>query len=117
MAWHWSHTADAYDNARENLERLPRVVLLTIVREWAYRERERANRLRFPGGQQIGPSGRVRGFRLPNGLRGLPNETLVGLIWQYAEDNRTCDNGGYNAWMCPYGCHTVPFDSPSEDRS
>jgi hypothetical protein len=45
--------------------------------------------------------------------RKLLKGDLVDMIWAFAEQQRTCDNGGFNAWMCPYGCHTVPFsDGP-----
>jgi len=27
-------------------------------------------------------------------------------------DQQHCDNGGWNCWLCPSGCHTVPFDFP-----
>ena len=39
----------------------------------------------------------------------LPKDVLVGEVWDYAENARRCDNGGWNAYMCPAGCHTVPF--------
>ena len=28
---------------------------------------------------------------------------------------KTCDNGGWNAWMCPYGCHPHCVDFGPED--
>lgn len=107
MAWEWSHTDEAYSNAREQVEALPRAELLTILREWAYHDREQAGRLR---GRAIGPSGRVRGFRLPAGMRRLTADVLVDLIWSRMEEQRTCTNGGWAAYCCPDGCHTVPFD-------
>jgi hypothetical protein len=109
MAWEWSHTPEAYADAYAQVQRLPRAELLTILREWAYHDREKTGRLR---GEAIGPSGRVRGFRLPNGIRRLPADMLADLVWQRAEDHRTCDNGGWNAYVCPDGCHTVPFEAP-----
>jgi hypothetical protein len=112
MSWEWSHTADAYDNARAHVEQLPRLELLTILREWAYQDREQAGKLR---GAAIGPTGRVRGFRLPAGLRKLTRDTLAELVWARAEAQRTCSNGGHEAYLCPDGCHTVPFDPPASE--
>jgi hypothetical protein len=46
MAWEWSHTSEAYDNARENIARLSRLALLEIVREWAHYDRNAAGTIR-----------------------------------------------------------------------
>lgn len=109
MAWEWSHTDDAYADARAQVQQLPRETLLTVLREWTYHDREAAGRLRGPA---IGPSGRVRGFRLPPGVRRLRRETLADLVWERAEAHRTCSNGGWEAYICPDGCHRVPFEAP-----
>lgn len=118
MAWTWSHTDEAYANARRQLDALTRAELLTIAREWAYHDRETAGRLRFPGGSQCwtDSSGKrhVRGFRLPNGWRRLSFQELADRIWDRMEEYRTCTNGGWDAYCCPDGCHTVPFDPPPD---
>jgi hypothetical protein len=41
----------------------------------------------------------------------MEKDLLVDAIWEDMEEWRTCDNGGFNAWACPSGCHTVSFDS------
>lgn len=113
MAWEWSHTNEAYANACEQVHALPRAELLTILREWAYADRETSGRLRFPQGKQVWTDRRgktrVRGFRLPAGLRKLATDILADLVWERAEEYRTCTNGGGQAYVCPDGCHTVPF--------
>lgn len=98
MSWEWSHTPEAYADAYAQVQRLPRNTLLTILREWTYHDRELADRR---------PS-----FRLPAGLRKLPKDTLADLVWTRAEEHRTCTAGGWEAHVCPDGCHTVPFDPP-----
>lgn len=114
MAWEWSHTNEAYANAYDHVQRLPRKTLLVVLREWSYHDREIKGTLRGP---VISPkTGRALGFRLPAGIRRLCQDTLADLVWERAENHRTCDNGGWNAWICPDGCHTVPFDPP-DDRS
>lgn len=113
MVWEWSHTDEAYEYAREQVSKLSKGTLLTILREWAYQDRETAGRLRFPHGRQVWTDARgktrVRGFRLPPGLRRLDRSTLADLVWSRAEEHRTCSNGGWAAYVCPDGCHTVPF--------
>ncbi len=109
MAWEWSHTAEAYDNARSNVADLPKRQLLEILREWAYQDRETAGTLRTRNGSK-----RVAGFRLPNGIRRLTRDVLADLVWTRAEEHRTCTNGGHAAYVCPDGCHTVSFDRDSE---
>jgi len=44
--------------------------------------------------------------------RALSTDAMESDIWDRASGEpygRTCDNGGYNAWLCPSGCHKVPF--------
>jgi hypothetical protein len=108
MAWEWSHTDDAYANAYDQVHRLPKSELLTILREWAYKDRDDAGRLRGPAISKR--SGRALGFRLPTGVRRLYRDTLADLVWERMSEYRTCSNGGWDAYCCPDGCHTVPFD-------
>ena len=103
MAWEWSHTAEAYSNAYDQVHALPKRELLTILREWAYDDREKRG---------VRPS-----FRLPAGLRRLTQDTLADLVWSRAEEHRTCTNGGHSAYVCPDGCHTVPFDPVDDSAS
>lgn len=119
MAWSWSHTIDAYEDAREQVQRLSKAELLTILREWAYYDREQANTLRFHGSQvwtDTRGKTRVRGFRLPNGVRRLTQDTLADLVWDRMSAHATCTNGGWDAYCCPDGCHTVPF-APVDDQT
>lgn len=46
----------------------------------------------------------------------LSKDAIVDDIWERASNLATCDNGGFNAWMCPFGCdcHTVSFSTFSE---
>lgn len=107
MSWEWSHTPDAYADARDQVFALPRQTLLTILREWAYHDRETSRDGRY----------RKPSFRLPAGIRQLSTEALADLVWDRAEAHRTCTNGGWEAYVCPDGCHTVPFEpiDPAEE--
>jgi hypothetical protein len=35
-------------------------------------------------------------------------------VWEKVKALAVCDNGGFEAWVCPYGCHTLPFDLMEE---
>jgi hypothetical protein len=39
----------------------------------------------------------------------LGKEWACDCIWERAEKLRTCDNGGYDPWMCPNSCHSVEW--------
>ena len=99
MAWSWSHTAEAYATARENLEELPRDTLEEICDEWALHDADEGH----PADEEVD---------IPN----LPDDVLVDYIWERAEEQALCDNGGWAAWVCPYGCHTVPFSRGNPDE-
>ena len=101
MAWEWSHAPEAYQAAADNVHRLSKKTLLTILREWAYDDREKADKTPH--------------FRLPFNGRKLPQDLLADKVVERMEELRTCDNGGHAAWCCPDGCHTVPFDPPKEN--
>lgn len=100
MAWEWSHTAEAYADAQANLEALPRVDLEIIFAEWIANDPsgdETFNQDAYASAHQEAKS--------------LPASHLADEIWRLASNQATCDNGGFNAWLCPYGCgcHQVPF--------
>lgn len=99
MAWEWSHTNEAYDNARKNLAELPTETLAEIAAEIDERD-----------GLDVGLLGTLKDHALERlGREG--REGVVEEIWDFAENQSTCDNGGHNAWVCPHGCHTVPFSA------
>ena len=95
MAWSWSHTAEAYQHAYGEVQKLTKSQLLIILREWTYQDREQR--------------GRNPSFRLLAGQRRLNQDTLADLVWERMSEQAICDNGGHHAWCCPDGCHTVSF--------
>lgn len=127
MAWSWSHTQEAYDNARVNAFNLSIEELATIYAEWKAYDKSVAEHdpvaahhsIRVgPGVPKVDPYSIEAdtdfdrdyfGSVLRSALK-LPPDVVFGEVWERANDQRTCDNGGFNAWLCPYGCHTVPFD-------
>lgn len=97
MAWEWSHTPEAYAYAQDRVSRLTKRVLLEILGEWQYHDQNHADDDTVPS------------FDLPTHVRKLHRDTLVDLVWSRAEEHRTCTNGGWECYVCPDGCHTVPF--------
>jgi hypothetical protein len=113
MTWEWSHAPEAYADARENLEDLDPVELQVIYAEWA------ANRTaEGPCREDDDPPGggtsvngedfdEVRYAQALDEARGLTPDVLADAIWRHAEGLRNCTDGGWQAWVCPYGCHLV----------
>jgi hypothetical protein len=114
MAWSWSHTQQAYADARENLSELDREKLEIIFAEW--RAAEGKHGVVDP--VSAGFSERKYDRALKH-AKTLAHDTLVEFIWEKASDFATCDNGGFEAWMCPHGCgpHCVSFRPPEEDEA
>ena len=101
MAWEWSHTQEAYDNFANNVRKLDRDTLQVLYAEWhAFDENETAD---FN-------SEKYKEAR--NTASRLPTDILARFVIEKATEQALCDNGGFNAWACPYGCpsHLVSFD-------
>ena len=115
MAWSWSHTNEAYEYAENKLRRLKKGELCIIFSEWKwhfYEERIKAvERKAFDEGRDVDLPLKwepVYKHWLKRSSH-MPKDTIADQIWEWASEAATCDNGGWNAWMCPDGCHTVPF--------
>lgn len=121
MAWTWSHTAEAYGHARANLEALPAETLEAIAAEWS--ETYRCP----PGDGSEDPCGfadrsateadrhaRETGHRPLSPSHAPPVSADPETLWDLMAAQATSDNGGWDAWACPTGCHTVPFSPPEE---
>jgi len=110
MAWSWSHTQEAYESAESNLRALPKETLNVIFAEWRaaqgkggiIHDHDEFNQRKYE--------------RALNYAKTLPDDVLTDFIWEQASEHATCDNGGFNAWMCPSGCgcHCVSFSPPDE---
>jgi hypothetical protein len=102
MAWAWSHTAEGYDAARKNLGKSTREFL-----EVAFAEIRATGKRWKPASSDGLPFFRSVYARELVRAKKLPSDILADAIWEFAEQYRTCDNGGGGLHMCPYGCHTV----------
>lgn len=101
MAWSWSHTAEAYRDAEINLYGLPHDDLAIIAAEWQSWD-----------GDTFNPQLNLDAYDgALSDAKQCSADSLAQNIWDKASELQTCDNGGFNAYVCPFGCHTVPFDT------
>lgn len=93
MAWSWSHSSEAYDNAQFNLAELDRDTRNRIATEWIAVNGD---------GMMLDVYDAV----LPV-IEEWGDERLNDFIWERMSDEaggRICENGGHQAWCCPFGC-------------
>ena len=116
MTWEWSHTQEAYDYAREQLDKLPRETLLEIVEEWNDKLKGLERPARDENGSRIQPlddaTAEQDGFYL------YSNESLATWIWECCsnwEIGRNCSNGGHELYLDPNGYHTVDLENMPKD--
>jgi hypothetical protein len=105
MAWGWSHTPEAYANAQANLEAKPKAELEVIYAEWLAHE---------PAGyDDFNQDAYAAAYQ---DARSIPASDLADTIWRLASNQAICNNGGFDAWVCPYGCgsHAVSFSKDGE---
>ena len=97
MSWEWSHTVEAYQDARDNLEALTMETLKEIYVEWKVHDKNNDWEL----AAEIDRQAEI-----------LTHSDLFEYVWERMDEQRTCTNGGWYAWACPYGCecHTVAFN-------
>ena len=108
--WGWSHTAEAYANAELQVQAKDRKWLVEC---WAEIQCDTG------GAEEYGePEFSEALFaKATNDAEEMDDAALAAAIWEYAQELSTCDNGGYNAHCCPWGCHTVPFDPVELDTA
>lgn len=134
MSWSWSHTNEAYAYAQAALEKQSMKFLKECYAEWKCHDIKQAEK-RFdeelfeldvenvpdiPKELTTNPflDGRYEHFveEAQKIIKEQGKEWIALEIWDQASGQATCDNGGWNAWMCPSGCHTVPFGPKSQTR-
>jgi hypothetical protein len=108
MAWSWSHTQEAYDNAYNNLHHEGREWLEIVYAEWEASKTDNEDDFE-PFDEELYDKALMK-------AKDLPDDVLVDYIYDQMSEQATCDNGGFNAWACPYGCHTVSFDKEKEEE-
>ena len=116
MAWQWSHSQEVYDKPNYRIEAMEVDELVEIMLEWlAFHDKRISDEER-----QIGEPANFRRTAKREAwwrdhCKKFGTEHIAEKIWEYAEQHALCDNGGFDMWVCPYGCHTVPA-SPECDE-
>jgi hypothetical protein len=104
MAWEWSHTEEAYENVRENIKNVGGDTKMVVYAEWqAWHVNHSDEEL-----DDTSWCGDCYN-NVINNPENLPSD-IDQVIYDKARNYTTCDEGGFMAWICPYGCHVVPFD-------
>lgn len=112
MTWNWSHTQEAYNNVYYNISQLPLETLREIAAEIKTYQDMLAQR---PGRVIEGLSDRENLWHPElydsylEKVSNLPADILVDFIYEFAEEQAECSNGGHEAYVCPYNCHKVSF--------
>ena len=116
MTWNWSHTQEAYDNVyynisqlsfRENLAKLPLETLREIAAEIkTYQITKKVGKVEPTGYWNEALYNKVLAS---NFFSMINKEELVHFIYEFAVELNECTDGGHEASVCPYGCHTVSF--------
>lgn len=107
MAWEWSHTPEAYEAAKLNMQELDRETREIIAAEWIGTPKDEFGGYGFSIDMDM-----KRYWKATCRVKRWTDERLNEFIWWNMVNLATCTNGGYEAYCCPHGCgpHLVPFD-------
>lgn len=122
MAWTWSYTEEGYQNVHDNIHRMSREELIVCLAEFAAHEK-------CPEDWDDEEDGDWQEYRMTHEPFDntefeavkkrltescLQVDTLANEVSRKATEFATCTNGGFEAWVCPSGCHTVSLDPPED---
>ena len=112
MTWEWSHTQEAYDYARQQMEELDRKVRNVIAAEWLAAIPHPRWGISFHAELDLKKYNKslVR-------VADWNDDKINEFIWKKMDELRHCTNGGWEAWCCPFGCgcHMVNFSEEEEE--
>lgn len=128
MVWSWSHTAEGIENVRDNIAALPPEKLVEVHAEWKaydaairiHAEMMAAEGEEFDTENIVCPDNYFDEQTYNAFVKGIDPKTaaldiLIQYIFERACDHATCDNGGFNAYITPYGT-TVPFATQNNEE-
>ncbi len=101
MTWEWSHTDEAYANVRAQI--------LAQDTEWL-RVCWAEVKARVPDEDSEDGFDQEKYAEALIKAAALPDDLLADDIERFASEQALCTNGGWEAWCCPWGCHSVTFD-------
>lgn len=97
MAWEISHTQEAWDNARSNLEHWTRDRLITALADDAFEAQEEGGHDNADQAADV----------LRDVLANADQCDLVEMTIASISTHQTCSNGGHDFWIDRQGYHTV----------
>ena len=117
MAWSWSHTDEAYESVHNQLlgkaedaergDREAQEWLLIVWAEWKAEDWRDWRCSRFDLHRYR--KALRTAHRIVRRHPGTGWHQLAEDVWENAQEYRTCTNGGWEAYICPSGCHLIPF--------
>jgi hypothetical protein len=122
MAWEWLHSQEAYDNLRFNMESLVESGLawfgddttpngsLQNLKDLEFCVESWAECKLVSEGKICNVENFDVAFMKGMELIQFNGEFFVDSWFEMVESIRLCSNGGHNAYVCPTGCHTLPFE-------
>ncbi len=115
MAWSWSHTDEAYAAVEERLNNKADAAnngdtevaewLEVVWSEWVasdWREDRVTTDLDLRKYERAIARAKRQGGS-------LGYDKLAKDIWEWTSELAACTNGGHEAYLCPHGCHLLPF--------
>lgn len=115
MAWSWSHSQEVYESIEIQLINKADAAndgdtdaaewLCVVWSEWVA-SNWREDRVTTDLDLRKYATAMARAKRQGSELG---YEKLANNIWNWTSELATCNNGGWDAWVCPFGCHLLPF--------
>lgn len=120
MAWSWSHTDEAYAAVEEQLN--------DKADDANNGDEDAANWLHVVWAEWVASDWQNHLVMADLNLRkyelcivrakrqgeSLGYEKLTKDIWEWTSELAACTNGGHEAYLCPHGCHLLPFSVEPE---
>lgn len=100
----WSHSASAKTDLYHNIHDLDVESLREIYAEI------KAGADKYSHEESDDEFDKARYYKALSKSQDISRENLAQFVWGYAEMIRRCKDGARKAIVCPFGCHTVPFN-------
>ena len=116
MVWQWSHTSEGIEAVRENIAKLTTDQLCELYAEWKAFDADIQDQQKddpdFTEDNVVNPGSyfdeEVYKKELEFAKQAGCPDIFAAYIFDRASAYQTCDNGGFNAYVSPYGT-TVSF--------
>ena len=113
--WEWSFTQEGMENIRENVHRMDKERLIVAYAEILHfrhvNKKNDSAKLDVSTWYKT-----VYAKKLTEARKQAKwsTEAIAEEVYYFAEEQADCTNGGFSAYVCPYGCHTVSLEIEQE---